>query len=189
MATSTSAPASASAQNAAFAQNAASASAHSSAHSVATATALAHSVAYPVVAEVWSTFEATLLTQAKRLTEDIAKAHGKDPKELWSKIKGQVKIGLFDVDLAEPTLCSHQLHNREGAVRLRCRAPCTLGFDACHLHIHTPRKEESKYQAVSSVKDCSGQTYYVDSKNIARDRNGKPKGIVKEEVLYLFETG
>ena len=173
MATSTSA------QNAAFAQNTA------SAQNAAVATA----TAYPVVAEVWSTFEATLLTQAKRLTEDIAKAHGKDPKELWSKIKGQVKIGLFDVDLAEPTLCSHQLHNREGAVRLRCRAPCTLGFDACPLHIHTPRKEESKYQAVSSVKDCSGQTYYVDSKNIARDRNGKPKGIVKEEVLYLFETG
>jgi hypothetical protein len=148
---------------------------------------------YPVVAEIWSTFEATLLTQAKRLTEDIAKSHGKDPKELWSKLKGQIKIGLFDVDLAEPTLCSHQLHNREGAVRLRCRAPCTLGFDACPLHIHTPykekEKEESKYQAVSSVKDYAGHTYYVDSKNIARDKNGKAKGIVKEEVLYLFETG
>lgn len=183
MATSTSAPASAPAHSVATATPLAHSFAHSFAHSVATATP------YPVVAEVWSTFEATLLTQAKRLTEDIAKAHGKDPKELWSKIKGQVKIGLFDVDLAEPTLCSHQLHNREGAVRLRCRAPCTLGFDACPLHIHTPRKEESKYQAVSSVKDCSGHTYYVDSKNIARDRNGKPKGIVKEEVLYLFETG
>lgn len=144
---------------------------------------------YPVVAEIWSTFEATLLTQAKRLAEEIAKSHGKDPKELWSKIKSQVKIGLFDVDLAEPTLCSHQLHNREGAVRLRCRAPCTLGFDACPLHIHAPYKEESKYPAVSSVKDYTGHTYYVDSKNIARDKNGKAKGVVKEEVLYLFETG
>jgi len=162
-----------------------------SCHAQNTATAQNAAVAtpYPIVAEIWSTFEATLLTQAKRLAEDIAKSHGKDPKELWSKIKGQVKIGLFDVDLAEPTLCSHPLHNREGAVRIRCRAPCTLGFDACPLHIHTPRREESKYEAVSSVKDCSGQTYYVDSKNIARDKNGKPKGIVKEEVLYLFETG
>jgi len=166
-----------------------------SAHSVATplahsvATPLAHSVAYPVVAEIWSTFEATLLTQAKRLAEDIAKSHGKDPKELWSKIKGQVKIGLFDVDLAEPTLCTHQLHNREGAVRLRCRAPCTLGFNACPLHINAPHREETKYEVVTCVKDFAGHTYYLDSKGIARDKNGKPKGLVKEEVLYLFETG
>ena len=146
-------------------------------------------LAYPVVAEIWSTFEATLLTQARRLAEDIAKSHGKDPKELWSKIKGQVKIGLFDVDFTEPTLCSYQLHNREGAVRVRCRAPCTLGFDACPLHIHTARKEESKHESVNSVKDLAGHTYYVDSKNIARDKNGKAKGLVKEGVLYLFETG
>jgi hypothetical protein len=171
------------------------ASSNAHAHSVAmphahsVAMPHAHSVAYPVVAEIWSTFEATLLTQAKRLAEDIAKSHGKDPKELWAKIKGQVKIGLFDVDLAEPTLCSHQLHNREGAVRVRCRAPCTLGFDACPLHIHTPHREESKYEAVKSIKDFTGQTYYVDSKNVARDKNGKPKGLVKDEVLYLFETG
>jgi hypothetical protein len=155
------------------------------------ANSLAHYVAtpYPIVAEIWSTFEATLLTQAKRLTEDIAKSHGKDPKELWSKIKGQVKIGLFDADFPEPTLCSHQLHNREGAVRLRCRAPCTLGFDACPIHIHTHSREESKYEKVTSIKDFAGHTYYVDSKDIARDKNGKPKGLVKDEVLYLFETG
>jgi hypothetical protein len=150
-----------------------------------------NAIPYPVVAEIWSTFEATLLTQAKRLAEDIAKSHGKDPKELWSKIKGQVKIGLFDVDLTEPTLCAHQLHNREGAVRLRCRAPCTLGFNACPLHINAPHreKEESKYEVVTCVKDFAGHTYYLDSKGIARDKNGKAKGLVKEEVLYLFETG
>jgi len=144
---------------------------------------------YPINAEIWSTFEATLLTQAKRLSEDIAKSYGKDPKELWSKIKGQVKIGLFDADFPEPTLCSHQINNREGAIRMRCRAPCTLGFQACPLHIHTPRKEESKYESVKAIKDFTGNTYYVDSKNIARDRNGKPKGIVENEVVYLFEKG
>ena len=165
------------------------ASSQNSVHPVASSQNSVHQVAYPVVAEIWSTFEATLLTQARRLAEDIARSHGKDPKELWSKIKGQVKVGLFDVDLPEPTLCSHQLHNREGAVRLRCRAPCTLGFDACPLHIHAPRREESKHESVTSVKDFAGHTYYVDSKNIARDRNGKPKGLVKDDVLYLFETG
>jgi hypothetical protein len=152
---------------------------------------VAHPVAqaYPVVAEVWSMFEATLLTQAKRLAEDISRLHGKDPKELWSKIKPQIKIGLFDVDFKEPTLCSHQLHNREGAVRLRCRIPCALGFDACPLHIHSPIKEESKFEKVTSVKDFAGNTYYVDSKRIARDKNGKARGLVENDVLYLFETG
>lgn len=146
-------------------------------------------MAYPVVAEIWSTFEANLLTQAKRLTEDIAKSYGKDPKELWSQIKGQVKIGLVDIDFDEPRLCSHLLNNREGAVRLRCRAPCTLGFDACTHHIHSIHKEETKYQEVTAIKDFTGQTYYVDSAHIARDKNGKPKGIVENDVLYVFETG
>lgn len=144
---------------------------------------------YPVVAEIWTLFEATLLTQAKRLAEDIAKAYGKDPKELISLIKSQIKIGLMDTEVEEPRFCSHQIHNREGAIRLRCRAPCTLGFDACSLHIHSPNreKEDSKYESVTSIKDYQGQTYYLTSKGTAIDKNGKPKGIVKDDVLYLFE--
>jgi len=146
------------------------------------------STKYPVVSEIWSMLEATLLTQAKRLTEDIAKSHNKNPKELWSQIKGQINIGLFEVDI-EPKLCSHALNNREGAVRLRCRDPCALGFDACPLHIHSVQKEESKYEKVSCIKDCSGQTYYLNSKHIAMDKNGKPKGVVENNILYLFERG
>jgi hypothetical protein len=62
---------------------------------------------YPIVAEIWSTFEATLMVQAKRLVEDIANHQGRDSKELWTKIKKQVRAPLFDTEFSEPTLCPH----------------------------------------------------------------------------------
>jgi hypothetical protein len=146
---------------------------------------------YPVVAEIWSLFEATLLTQAKRLVEDISKHEGKDPKELWSLIKPQIRIKLFETDIDEPKFCTFPLGNREGVVSIRCRAPCVLGFDACHMHSHatslSPQGSDS-LEEVKSVKDSAGVTYYVDSKNVARDINGKAKGVVEDDVLYLFET-
>jgi len=142
---------------------------------------------YPVVAEIWTLFESSLLTQAKRLTEDIAKRQGKDPKELWALIKPQVKINLLDAEIPEPQLCKHFLGNRDGAIELRCRAPCALGFDACPTHIHTPLITESKHPLVTSVKSATGQTYYKDDKGLVRDKNGKIHGIVENDVLYLFE--
>jgi hypothetical protein len=39
---------------------------------------------------------------------------------------------------------------------------------------------------VDTVKDHTGAQFFVDSKNIARDINGKPKGIVEDGVLFLF---
>jgi hypothetical protein len=142
---------------------------------------------YPVVAEIWTLFESSLLTQAKRLTEDIAKRQGKDPKELWALIKPQVKVNLFDAEFPEPQLCKHFLGNRDGAIELRCRAPCTLGFDACPTHIHTPVTTETKHPLVTSVKSADGKTYYKDDKGLVRDKNGKIHGIVENDVLYLFE--
>jgi len=144
---------------------------------------------YPVVAEIWSLFEATLLTQAKRLVEDISKHEGKDSKELWSLIKPQIRIGLFDTDIDEPKFCTFPLGNREGVVSIRCRAPCVLGFDTCHKHAHmlSPSLGSDSLEEVKAVKDSSGMTYYVDSKKVARDINGKAKGVVENDVLYLFE--
>jgi len=146
---------------------------------------------YPVVAEIWSLFEATLLTQAKRLVEDISKHEGRDSKELWSLIKPQIRIKLFETDIDEPKFCTFPLGNREGVVSIRCRAPCVLGFDACHMHSHaqaTPPQGSDSLEEVKSVKDSAGITYYVDSKKVARDINGKAKGVVEDDVLYLFET-
>lgn len=141
---------------------------------------------YPVVAEIWSLFEASLLTQAKRLVEDISKREGKDPKELWALVRPQVHIGLLDIDIQEPKTCIHFLNSREGAVRLRCRTPCVLGFDTCINHANIPiEPEDHTLKSVKRIKDSEGNTYYLDS-NIARDVNGTPKGVVENGVLYLF---
>jgi len=141
---------------------------------------------YPVVAEIWSLFEASLLTQAKRLVEDISKREGKDPKELWALVRPQVHVGLLDIDIQEPKTCTHFLNSREGAVRLRCRTPCVLGFDTCINHANIPiEPEDPSLKSVKRIKDSEGNTYYLDS-NIARDVNGTPKGVVEKGVLYLF---
>lgn len=147
---------------------------------------------YPVIAELWTTFEGTLQLQAKRLVEDIAKHNNSDPKALWAKIKPQIKIGLLDIGLDDelPTSCSHPLGSVDGAIRLRCRAPCVIGFDACPKHIHTPlSKSQTAYETVDRVLDYEGHSYFVDKKSIAHDRNGRPKGYVDEDgTLILFET-
>jgi hypothetical protein len=146
---------------------------------------------YPVIAEFWSTFEGTLQIQAKRLVEDIAKHNNSDPKALWAIIKPQIKIGLLDIDLDDelPTSCSHPLGTTEGAIRLRCRAPCVLGFDACPRHIHTPlKKDGDSYELVDRVIDYEGHQYFVDKNHVAHDRNGRPKGYVEDGTLVLFEV-
>ena len=143
------------------------------------------SLAYPVVAEVWTTFEATMMVQAKKLVEDIAAHQGRDAKELWSQIKKQIRLPLVDAEV-EPTLCSHPIQNQTAVVQL-CREPCLLGFDTCPKHANQVKADPPEtLESVEAIKDMDGQTYYVDSKKIARDKQGKPKGIVKEDVLYLF---
>lgn len=146
------------------------------------------SLGYPVVAEVWTTFEATMMVQARKLVEDIAAHQGRDAKELWSQIKKQIRIPLVDAE-AEPTFCSHPIPNQTAVVQ-RCREPCLLGFATCPKHAHQVKTEPpDTLESVEAVKDMDGQLYYVDSKKIARDKQGKPKGIVKEDVLYLFQSG
>jgi len=144
--------------------------------------------AYPIVAEIWTIFEATLMVQAKRLVEDIAKHQGRDSKELWSLIKPKVKIPLFDTEFPEPTLCSHIIGSQGTAIIQRCRLPCLLGFGTCAEHSHALNKENTNLESVDSIKDMDGQVYYVDNKGLARDKQGKPKGVVKEGVLYLFKV-
>ena len=159
---------------------------------MATASAKAEEpVTYPVVAEIWSLFEASLNTQARRLVEDIAKHQGADPKELLKLIRAQTRISLFDPEFPEPALCTFQT-DTVGAIHKRCRIPCVLGFGACSLHIHMRKATEAKATEakataeVDTVKDHTGAQFFVDSKNIARDINGKPKGIVEDGVLFLF---
>lgn len=148
---------------------------------------------YPIVAEIWTIFEATMMVQAKRLVEDIAKHQGRDSKELWSLIRPKVKVPLFDTEFPEPTLCSHIIGSQGTAIIQRCRSPCLLGFGTCPEHSHSSKipthttHTTQNLESVDSIKDMDGQMYYVDTKGLARDKQGKPKGVVKEGVLYLFE--
>lgn len=145
-------------------------------------------MSYPVVAEFWTILESVLETQARRLVDDIAKRQNADSKDLWSKIKPRIKIGLLDINTESmPTVCSHIIGSSDGAIRLRCRAPCVLGFDSCPCHIHTPQPAPSEvYKHVNRVYSHEGHTYFVDSNDIAYDKNGKPKGCIEEGVLCLF---
>lgn len=150
-------------------------------------------MSYPVVAEFYSTFESILMANAKRLVEDIAHKQGASSttNDLWKKVKEKIKIGLMDVELPEPlpTYCSHPIGHSDGAIKNRCRAPCLLGYEACPNHIQKPIPPTTDNEdSVDRIFDCDGITYFVNDKGIALDRNGKPKGTVKENVLYLFEN-
>jgi hypothetical protein len=145
----------------------------------------------PVVAELWKMFETTLQSKARALVEDIAKHNKGESADLWKKVKAQIKIGLIDIEVPDslPTTCKYPESSCEmGAVFTRCRAPCSIGFDACQRHINLPIPSITKHELVNRVMDCNGRAYFVDTKNIARDKNGKPKGYVEDSVLFLFET-
>lgn len=147
----------------------------------------------PVIAEIWTIFEASLQMNAKRLVEDIAKSQHADFKELWSKVRKQTRVSLLDIDLPDPlpTRCPYPSSSSDGgAVKVRCRAPCLLGFDACPKHAGTPMPPSQKPDLlqVDRVLDCTGQSYFVDPDGIARDRNGRARGAVVDGVLMLFEV-
>ncbi len=147
-------------------------------------------MSYPVIAEIYSTFEAILMANAKRLCEDIAHKQGANQTELWKIVKDKIKIGLMDVELPDPlpTYCSFPLTHSEGAVKVRCRAPCMLGFEACPEHIQKvePHIDETQ-DTVKRIYDAEGHTYFVNHDGIAVDRNGRPQGTVRDDVLYLFK--
>ena len=149
---------------------------------------------FPVLTEMWAILEGSLQAQARKLVNDIAAAEKKDSKVLWQIVRQQIRIGLTDVDLdledqeKFPTYCSFPTHSQDGAVVTRCRAPCLLGFSSCSKHCHSPLPStpSTSKELVDRIFDYKGYTYYVDSKSIARDKNGVPKGIVKDDILYLF---
>ena len=77
---------------------------------------------------------------------------------------------------------------------MRCRAPCLLGFSSCLEHsgkLENPT-ETISYSPVTRIFDYDNKHYFVDSYGIARDRNGRAKGVisVEDEVeqLRLFEV-
>lgn len=154
------------------------------------------SATFPIVGEIWNNLQAILSMNAKRLTEDIARKQGVDAKELWARVKPQIRIGLLDIELPEdiPQYCSHLKGFADhGAVRMRCRAPCILGFQTCPEHAGKPDislgASAEALPLVKRVFDIDNKSYFVDTQNIVRDRNGVPKGTVSTDgTLLLFET-
>lgn len=148
-----------------------------------------------VNSEIWSTFEAVLLVNAKRLTEEIAKKQGSDFKQLWTVIKPQIKISLCDIDLddTQPVFCSFPLSHFDGAVKTRCRAPCLLGYSACPEHVQKPIpvvQEKENVPKVDRIYDSENHPFYTATEQdeiIAKDKNGKNKGVVIDGVFYAIE--
>jgi hypothetical protein len=151
------------------------------------------STQFPIVGEIWLNLQTILSTNAKRLVDDIARKQGVDSKELWANIKPQIRIGLLDIEVPEdaPQFCSHlKGYSEHGAVRMRCRAPCILGFTSCAEHAGKPDSSISvEMPTVKRIFDIGNKAYFVDVHGIARDRNGIPKGTVSSDgTLLLFET-
>lgn len=147
-------------------------------------------MSFPVNLEIWNAFQATLMTNAKRLCDDIARTYTKDSKDLWNSVKSQISIPLVDIEVDDelPKYCDFPLGVTDGAIRTRCRAPCMLGFSSCSSHIHKqPPSIDSSIPSVDPVFDHCQRLYFIDSNSIARDKNGVPKGIFKDNCLFLFE--
>lgn len=144
-------------------------------------------MSYTVVAECWSIFETSLMMQARKLVEDIAKHQKADAKDLWAKIRPTIKVSLLDMELPEQVLCNDICTRDGSSVLERCRAPCLLGFEHCPAHIAAPSAQEETYSAVDRVLDHEGTTYFVDGEGVARDKGGAVRGMVEDDVLYVFE--
>ncbi len=149
-------------------------------------------MSFPVVGEIWNVFEATLLVQAKKLAEDVAKKQGADPKELWNKIRPTLKIAPLDNDLPDPLpmLCPFYTGTTNGCIYTRCRQPCLMGFDRCPSHVNKPEPKVSEESPsyVRRVFDYQNKTYFVDENDVAYDTSENPVGTVEEDALRFFEV-
>jgi hypothetical protein len=141
---------------------------------------------YPVIGEIWNIFEQSLMVQGKKLATDIAKHQGADPKVLWDEIRKKIKVGILDIEIPEnPVSCQYIDTSRTGVIVERCRVPCLLGHSACPEHMNKV-SENIPLPPVRRVLDFKGNAYFVDERGIAMDTNGSPRGVVEEDVLYLF---
>jgi len=146
---------------------------------------------FPIIAEVWQTFHTVLQIQAKRLVEDIAKENKADSKELWRLVSATLKTPLVGADLPDPipSTCPILLTKADGAVRLRCRAPCLLGFTTCTQHSLTSQTQDPPDPPDPPVRRyidiTTGSVYFIGTDEIVYDINGEPRGYVTEGDVFL----
>jgi hypothetical protein len=153
-------------------------------------------LSFPIISEIWAVLEGSLQAQARKLVDDIAKAEKADAKELWKLVKPQIRIGLLDIDLDDeaPTYCPYPLGS-DGAVAVRCRAPCLLGFKACSRHINIPVAQSPTEELIKvrRVFDFEDHTYFAvetgkSGEFLAKDKNDNTEGIIQDGVLYKFSV-
>ncbi len=150
---------------------------------------------YPVNAEFYSILESVLMTQAKKLVEDIAKFQKADSKDLWAQLRPQIRVGLLDTitDDDPPLYCNAFAGNVEGAIRQRCRAPCLAGFSACPKHVNMPLRPDTNQHPLTQVKrllDVDNTVYYKTPQGDLVDKNGLKKGYHDgaSDTFYVFEV-
>jgi len=143
---------------------------------------------HQVVSEVWDILQGTFMSSARRLVNDIAKRQNTDPKTLWAKINPTIRIGIINVDLPDPLpkSCAYPTKNADGAIRIRCRAPCLLGFAACSKHISMPLPPDSELATVDRIIDMNGQQYFLHNEHVI-NKNNQIRGVVEDDVLHLYE--
>jgi hypothetical protein len=147
-------------------------------------------MSFPVVGEIWNLFEATLNVQAKKLVEDIAKKQGANPKELWNKVRPQIKIAPIDSDLPDPlpVTCPFYSGIPDGCIYTRCRQACLLGFERCPKHINKPEPKVNTENPLKRILDFENKVYFVDEHGIAYDKSENPVGTVEDDELKLWDV-
>jgi len=142
-------------------------------------------MSYPVVAECWNIFEASILIQARKLVDDLAKHQGAEPKELWAKVRPTIKIPLIDFDIPEQPLCTLSLQKEDSCILERCNAPCLIGFERCQKHMQSV-STRLDCERVDRITDEDGTPYFLDAQSVVRNSAGIPKGLLEDGVVFLF---
>jgi hypothetical protein len=151
----------------------------------------------PVVYELWSLLEASLLAQAKHLVRDIAQEQGADPKALWDRVRREVKLTPLELpDPVESTYCSYQL--RDGVIAQKCLQPVLLGHTTCPQHSGRLSPAVPLNQFLPKVVRIQneadpGDVYFqkvgtASNSNILYSSELKPVGILHEGKAIVFHV-
>lgn len=147
---------------------------------------------FPVVAELWSLFEASLLAQSKHLVRDLAKEQGVDPKPLWDRVRREIQITAIELpEPVEPMYCMYQL--RDSSIAQKCLQPVLLGHSYCPQHCGRMSPAVPLNQFLPKVQRYQnesdpGDIYFkkVGGSNILYSCDLKPKAYLHDGKAIVF---
>ena len=145
----------------------------------------------PVVHELWSLFEASLLAQGKQLVRDIAREQGVDPLPLWKLVSKEVRLQSIELpDSYEPSFCSYQY--REGTIAKKCLRPVIVGHTQCPSHVPSQQYTIPLstflpiVQRYQSVADPNTLYFKKEASDILYTNEMKPVGLLHENTAFHF---